>query len=108
MNLINKNNLKINSKLFEFINNEVIPGTNISPDDFWNKLEKVVHELAPINKKLIDKREIIQKQIDEWHKKNIGEDLDKKEYINFLRSISYIVEEKEDFEISTLSVDKEI
>ena len=56
MNIIEKNGLKINSLLFEFINNEVIPGTNINTEEFWNNFEKVVHELAPINKKLIEKK----------------------------------------------------
>ena len=63
MNIIEKNGLKINSLLFEFINNEVIAGTNINTENFWNNFEKVVHELAPINKKLIKKRVKIQKQI---------------------------------------------
>ena len=48
MGLIKKNGLKINSKIFEFINKEVLPGTKIDSDDFWNKFEKVVHELSPI------------------------------------------------------------
>jgi malate synthase len=108
MNLINKNDLKINSKLFEFINKEVLPGTDINSDDFWSKFEKIVHELAPVNKILIEKRENIQKLIDQWHKKNYGKDLDKKEYINFLKTISYLVDEKEDFKITTSNVDEEI
>ena len=56
MSRIDKNGLKISSTLFEFINNDVIPGTNLKSDDFWNKFEKVVHELAPLNKNLIQKR----------------------------------------------------
>jgi malate synthase len=108
MNVIDKNGLKINSVLFEFINNEVIPGTNINPEDFWNKFETAVHELSLKNKDLIEKRETIQKQIDVWHKKNADENLNKEEYINFLKSISYIVEEKEDFKITTSNVDEEI
>ena len=63
MNTINKNGLKINSKFLEFINNEVIPGTKINPDKFWDGFEKAVNELAPANKSLIDKREIIQKKL---------------------------------------------
>jgi malate synthase len=106
MNVIDKNGLKISSTLFEFINNEVIPGTNIKSDDFWNKFEKVVHELAPINRDLIKKREVIQNKIDEWHKKN--KKFNKKEYLEFLKSISYISEEKEDFKIETSDVDQEI
>ena len=108
MSLIEKNGLKISSILFDFINNEVIPGTGIKIDEFWNKFEKIVHQLAPINKDLIEKRDAIQKKIDEWHKKNLGKEFDKKEYTKFLRSISYIVDEKEDFNIETDNVDSEI
>ena len=108
MNLIKKNRLKINSILFEFINNEVIPGTGVNTDNFWNNFEKIVHELTPLNKSLIEKREKIQKQIDKWHRENSSRELNKTEYINFLKSISYIVEEKEDFKITTANIDREI
>ena len=53
MSLIEKNGLKISSILFDLINNEVIPGSGIKIDEFWNKFEKIVHQLAPINKDLI-------------------------------------------------------
>ena len=108
MNKININKLKVDSKLFEFINNEVIPGTNINQEDFWSKFDKAVHILAPINKSLIIKRERIQKLIDEWHIYRRGKKIDKNEYLKFLKSINYIVEERENFEISTSNVDKEI
>ena len=103
-----KNGLKINSTLLEFINNEVIPGTKVNADEFWRKFSKVVHDLAPLNEKLIEKRENIQKKIDNWHKANKGEQFNKNEYINFLKSIDYLVEEKDDFNIETSNVDDEI
>ena len=87
MSVIDKNGLKISLVLFDFINNEALPGTNIKSDDFWNKFEKVVHELAPLNKNLIQKREGIQKKIDEWHKKNKDKEINKNEYLIFLKSI---------------------
>ncbi len=108
MKMIDKNGLKISSTLLEFINNEAIPNTNIKIEDFWNKFSNVVHELAPINKQLIHKREKIQKKIDDWHKSNRGKDFDKIEYLSFLRSIGYLIEEKNDFNIETSDVDKEI
>ncbi|MDC1096034.1 malate synthase G [Pelagibacteraceae bacterium] len=108
MNIINKNNLKIHSTLFNFINNEVIPDTGIDPEKFWNVFEKVVHELAPINKSLLDKREEIQKKIDNWHIANNDKNADHEKYINFLKSIEYIVKEAEDFKIETANVDEEI
>ena len=108
MSITEKNGLKISTMLFNFINNEVIPGTKIKPEIFWDNFEKAVHELAPINRNLIQKREDIQKKIDEWHKTNMGKELNKKDYTEFLKSISYIVDEKEDFNIETADVDSEI
>ena len=108
MSITEKNGLKISTKLLNFINNEVLPGTSIDPERFWSNFEQTVHELAPINKNLIQKREDIQKKIDEWHKKNSGKEFNKKEYTEFLKSISYIVEEKDDFNIETKNVDHEI
>jgi malate synthase len=108
MSITEKNGLKINTKLFDFVNNEVIPGTNIKSEEFWNNFGNIVHDLVPINKKLIKKREDIQKKIDDWHKKNKGKELNKEEYLEFLKSISYIVEEKGEFNIETANVDDEI
>ena len=108
MSITEKNGLKINTSLLKFINNEVLPGTDIKPDEFWSNFEKTVHELAPVNKRLIQKREDIQRKIDEWHKNNKDKEFDKKEYVKFLKSISYIVEQKEDFKIETDNVDNEI
>ena len=108
MNKIKKENLNISSVLLNFINEEVIPGTDINIDEFWKKFDTAVHELAPINRVLIEKREAIQKQIDEWHLVNKGKDLNKEEYIKFLKSINYIVEEKDNFQVTTQNVDDEI
>ncbi len=108
MNITNKNGLKISSTLFDFINTEVIPGTNIDSDSFWNRFSKVVHELAPINRNLIQKREDIQKKINDWHKSNKGKEFSKKEYLSFLKSISYLLDDQHDFKIETNNVDQEI
>tara|TARA_B100001564_G_scaffold230088_1_gene194149 strand:+ start:1306 stop:3474 length:2169 start_codon:yes stop_codon:yes gene_type:complete len=108
MKIIDKNDLKISSTLFEFVNNEAIPGTKVKPEEFWSKFSKIVHDLNPINKALIEKRQSIQKKIDDWHKSNKEKEFDKKEYRNFLQSINYLVEEKDEFKIETSNVDKEI
>ena len=108
MNIVDKNGLKISTTLFNFINDEVIPGTNVKPDDFWLKFSKTVHELAPINKELLEKRETIQKKIDDWHKSNNGKEFNKTDYVSFLKSIEYLIDEKDDFQIITENVDSEI
>ena len=108
MDMIDKNGLKISSTLFDFVNNEAIPGTKVDPKEFWINFSKFAHELAPINKRLINLRDSIQIKIDEWHQNNKGQQFNKKEYSNFLKSINYLIEEKEDFIIQTSNVDKEI
>ena len=56
-------NLKISENLLSFVNDESLKQTNITPDKFWIGFDKAVHELAPLNKKLIDKREELQKKL---------------------------------------------
>tara|TARA_B100001093_G_C26836489_1_gene1018570 strand:- start:463 stop:2607 length:2145 start_codon:yes stop_codon:yes gene_type:complete len=108
MNKLSQGNLKISSALLDFINNEVIPGTSIKPEDFWAGFDSALHELAPKNKKLLEKREEIQKKIDDWHKEKKGSELDEAEYLSFLKSIGYISAESENFKITTSNVDEEI
>ena len=108
MDIIEKNGLKINSVLYKFINNEAIPGTIVKPDEFWDKFSKIAHELSPINRSLIEKRETIQKKIDEWHLSNKKNEFNKTKYISFLKSIGYLIEEQDDFNINTAGVDDEI
>ena len=108
MKKIEKYGLKVSSTLLKFINNEAIPGTNLKIEEFWNDFSDTVHELSPVNKALIQKREDIQKKIDDWHKSNQGKDFNKVEYTNFLRSIGYIVKESSSFKITTSDVDNEI
>ena len=50
MSLTEKNGLKVNTKLLDFVNNEIIPGTDIKSDEFWTNFGIIVIELAPINK----------------------------------------------------------
>ena len=102
------NNLTIDEDLLNFINNEVIPGTDIDSKVFWNSFDEVVHKLAPKNRELIQRREKIQKKIDDWHLSKKGSSIDKSEYFNFLKSIQYVVDEKSDFKINISNVDKEI
>ena len=108
MSKIKKGNLSIDSVLVDFIEKEAIPETDINIENFWKEFDEAVHELAPINKQILEKRDSIQKQIDEWHLSNKGKEINKEEYFKFLKSINYIVEEKEDFKISTANVDDEI
>ena len=108
MDYISKGKLSISEILLKFINNELLPGTDIEPKKFWDGFDKCVHELSPINKKLLVTRENLQKKIDDWHKNKKGKDIDIKEYSSFLEKIGYLKKEGEDFQIETKNVDSEI
>ena len=67
--------LSIASKLLDFVNNELLPDTGVTKENFWRDLDKCAHELAPQNRKLLEFRENLQKKIDIWHKDRKGEKL---------------------------------
>jgi len=108
MKKIDKGNLKVNYDLLEFVNDELLPGTNIDPIKFWSGFDKAVHELTTINKKLLFIRDEMQKKIDKWHVDNKGKEFDTKAYENFLKEIGYLVKEGPAFSIETKNVDSEI
>jgi malate synthase len=104
----NVENLKVSSELLEFVNDDLLKETNISPKKFWSGFDKTVHELSPKNKELIQVREDLQKKIDDWHIKNKGNKIEIKKYKNFLKEIGYLKDEGSDFKIETNNVDEEI
>jgi malate synthase len=105
---ININSLKVSESLSKFINDELLIGTDISPEKFWLGFEKTINELEPKNRELINFRKILQKKIDEWHIKNTGNEFNLSEYKKFLNEIGYLKEEGPDFSIETENVDDEI
>ncbi len=105
---ISINNLKISENLFHFVNNELLKDLHIKSESFWQGFDKAVHELAPRNKELINIRDNLQKQIDDWHIKNQGNEINIEDYKKFLKKIGYLKDEGPDFKIETKNVDDEI
>ena len=101
-------NLKISENLFNFVNDELLNATDILSENFWKSFDEAVHELAPINRELLKKREILQKKIDEWHINKKGKDFDLDEYKKFLIEIGYLNKTQENFTIETKNLDSEI
>ncbi len=101
-------NLSVSLELMNFVNKELLPETGINKNKFWHGLDKYAHELAPINKKLLNIRNKIQKKIDNWHIDNKGKEFNPKTYEKFLKEIGYLVKEEENFLIETKNVDDEI
>ena len=103
---IEKHGLQVDRKLADFIEGHAIVGTGVDVDAFWAGLSGIVHDLGPRNRALLEMREDIQEQIDQWHKANRGADA--ATYQAFLREIGYLVPTGPDFEIETTNVDPEI
>ncbi|MGY2330708.1 malate synthase G [Pseudomonas sp. SDT2931_S440] len=100
--------LQVAKVLFDFVNNEAIPGTGITADQFWAGADKVIHDLAPKNKALLAKRDDFQVRIDTWHQAHAGQAHDAVAYKAFLQDIGYLLPEAADFQASTQNVDEEI
>ncbi|GAA5556364.1 malate synthase G [Acinetobacter schindleri] len=102
---IQKGKLAIAKELYDFIENEALPGSGLDSETYWKNFEQVVVDLSPKNKALLAKRDDIQAKIDEWHRNNTFE---LQAYKAFLSEIGYLLPEVEDFQITTENVDEEI
>ncbi|PJH90518.1 MULTISPECIES: malate synthase G [Pseudomonas] len=100
--------LQVAKVLFDFVNNEAIPGTGLTADAFWAGADKVIHDLAPKNKALLAKRDDFQARIDAWHQARAGQAHDAVAYKAFLQDIGYLLPEAADFQATTQNVDDEI
>jgi malate synthase len=100
--------IRVADALFEFVNAEVIPGTDIEANRFWAGFAEIVREFAPRNRELLDERDRLQAKIDEFHRANRGTQVDPVDYQRFLREIGYLVPDTEPAPITTLKVDEEI
>lgn len=104
---IQQGGLQIADTLYNLVNDKIIPGTGLDAAEFWQSLELILDDLAPKNRALLEKRETLQAQIDEWHRAQKGQ-LDAKAYKQFLIDIGYLVAEGDDFHITTENVEPEI
>jgi malate synthase len=101
-------NLRVAQVLYDFVNNEALPGTDIDPDSFWAGVDKVITDLQPQNQDLLARRDQLQAQIDKYHRQHVIEPLDPDGYREFLTEIGYLQPEPADFTITTAGVDDEI
>ena len=106
-NYTHRSGLQVSPIMVEFIETEVLPGLNISADQFWASMASVTADLGPTNKVLLATRDSLQLQLDEWNSAH-KQSFDALEYKTFLRDIGYLVEEGDDFSITTTNVDQEI
>ncbi|PDM40868.1 MULTISPECIES: malate synthase G [unclassified Geobacillus] len=100
-------NLQVAKLFYEFMNDEVLPGSEVNKEKFWKDFETLIADLTPKNKALLARRDELQAKINEWHKEHRG-NFDMEKYKAFLTDIGYLEPEVDDFEITTEGVDEEI
>lgn len=100
--------LQIARVLYDLVVNEIIPGTDIDANAFWQSLEQCLLELGPQNKALLHRRDQLQANIDDWHRQHAGKPHNLVAYKTFLQDIGYLLPEGDDFSISTANTDPEI
>lgn len=105
---INKAGLQVAANLADLIEQEILPGTGINQDDFWQSLAALVNDLGGENRQLLARREQLQQQIDQWHIEHRQLPHDAEAYHAFLQRIGYLEPEPADFQIDTANIDTEI
>jgi malate synthase len=101
-------NLQVAEELYNFVNQQVLPGTTLAADTFWSGFAKLIADLAPKNKSLLLKRTSLQQKITTYHQAHQAEDFDFTDYKKFLTRIGYLAAPVADFTISTKNVDAEL
>ena len=100
--------LQVDKELYDFINDEALPGTGISPETFWSGFDGLIHDLAPRNRELLATRDDLQAKIDAWYLEHRDQATDLPAQKAFLKEIGYLVPEGGDFTVGTANVDPEI
>jgi malate synthase len=101
-------NLQVAKVLYDLVSQEIIPGTGITAESFWAALEQGISRFSPKNRALLQKRDELQSQIDNWHREHRTKPHDPATYKQFLQEIGYLLPEGDDFKITTANVDPEI
>ncbi|MBV7257729.1 malate synthase G [Pacificimonas sp. WHA3] len=100
--------LSVDPRLADFIETRALPGSGVEADAFWSGLSGIMRDLAPINAKLLKKRDTLQRLLDEWYAKQQGRPLDVEAQRKELERIGYLVPKPAGFKIETTNVDPEL
>ncbi len=100
--------LEVYPGLAGLIETQVLPVLGLDASAFWQGFSDLLAGFAPRNRALLEKRDTLQWQIDDWHRERRGQPHDAAAYRAFLESIGYLVPEPAAFTIGTSNVDPEI
>ncbi|MCT2288420.1 malate synthase G [Corynebacterium sanguinis] len=98
--------LQVAKPLHDFVNNSLLPEIGMDADTFWAETARYFADLTPKNKALLERRDDLQRQLDEYYRANPGQP-DPKQHEQFLREIGYLVDQPRETQIRTENVDPE-
>ncbi|MDA3908619.1 MAG: hypothetical protein PF437_05980, partial [Sulfurimonas sp.] len=67
--------LNVDAELYALIKDEIIPGTKIELENFWNSFEEKLKDLGPKNLACLQKRDELQVLLDAWYFERRGQDI---------------------------------
>jgi malate synthase len=105
---VDRSGLQVAEELDRLVAEQALPGTGVELEAFWRGFAELLADLVPKNRALLEKRDELQSQIDDWHVARKGQPLDAAAYKAFLQDIGYLVPEPKPFTITTSNVDEEI
>jgi malate synthase len=105
---ISAGGLSVATVLYDFVNQEALPGTGLDTTKFWDGFGALLKKFAATNAELLAKRDTLQAQIDAWHLTQKGQPFDAEAYEAFLREIGYLLPDPAPFAIDTANVDDEM
>ena len=98
--------LNVDAALYALVKDEIAPDTGVDAEAFWQGLEEIVRDLGPENRRLLEKRDVLQAKIDSWHERRGS--IDGEAYRAFLQEIGYLLPEGDHFQVLTNGVDPEV
>ncbi|MFM8247606.1 MAG: malate synthase G [Burkholderiaceae bacterium] len=100
--------LQVDTILYRFIEDKVLPGTGVKSEHWWRGFAKIVHDLSPKNAALLAERDRLQSELDAWHLAHPGPVRDITGYRKFLESIGYLLPVPKNVKVTTDHVDAEL
>ena len=100
--------LQVATPLYQFVNEQVLPGTGLDSAQFWAGFDAIVADLAPKNIALLAERDRLQTELDAWHQAHPGPIADMPAYRAFLEKIGYLVPPPQGTQATTANVDAEL
>ena len=106
MSMVAVGELNVDAELYALVKDEIAPDTGVDAEAFWQGLEDIVRDLGAENRRLLERRDVLQAKIDAWHEGR--ESIDREAYRAFLQEIGYLLPEGDHFQVLTNGVDPEV